>query len=112
MVLNWIWVAFFIVAFVIALVKLVFWGDFEVFPAMMDSTFASSKTAFEISLGLTGVLSLWLGIMKIGEKGGVVNVLARLLSPIFTKLFPDIPKGAPCDGLYLHEHRSQHAGTG
>ena len=98
MVLNWIWVAFFIVAFLIALVKLVFLGDFEVFPAMMDSTFSSSKTAFEISLGLTGVLSLWLGIMKIGEKGGVVNVLARLLSPIFTKLFPDIPKGHPVTG--------------
>ena len=98
MVLNWIWVAFFIVAFVIALVKLLFWGDFEVFPAMMDSTFSSSKTAFEISLGLTGVLSLWLGIMKIGEKGGVVNVLARLLSPIFVKLFPDIPKGHPVTG--------------
>ena len=98
MVLNWIWVAFFIVAFVIALVKLMFWGDFEVFPAMMDSTFSSSKTAFEISLGLTGVLSLWLGIMKIGEKGGVVNVLARLLSPIFVKLFPDIPKGHPVTG--------------
>ena len=98
MVLNYIWVAFFIIAFVIALVKLVFWGDFEVFPAMMDSTFSSSKTAFEISLGLTGVLSLWLGIMKIGEKGGVVNVLARLLSPIFTKLFPDIPKGHPVTG--------------
>ena len=98
MVLNWIWVAFFIVAFLIALVKLVFWGDFEVFPAMMDSTFSSSKTAFEISLGLTGVLSLWLGIMKIGEKGGVVNVLARVLSPIFTKLFPDIPKGHPVTG--------------
>ena len=98
MVLNWIWVAFFIVAFLIALVKLVFMGDYEVFPAMMDSTFSSSKTAFEISLGLTGVLSLWLGIMKIGEKGGVVNVLARLLSPVFTKLFPDIPKGHPVTG--------------
>ena len=98
MVLNYIWIAFFIIAFVIALVKLVFLGDFEVFPAMMDSTFSSSKTAFEISLGLTGVLSLWLGIMKIGEKGGVVNVLARLLSPIFVKLFPDIPKGHPVTG--------------
>ena len=98
MVLNWIWVGFFIIAFVMALVKLVFLGDFEVFPAMMDSTFSSSKTAFEISLGLTGVLSLWLGIMKIGEKGGVVNVLARMLSPIFTKLFPDIPKGHPVTG--------------
>jgi len=98
MVLNYIWVGFFLIAFVIALVKLVFWGDFDVFPAMMDSTFASSKTAFEISLGLTGVLSLWLGIMKIGEKGGVVNVLAKLLSPIFVKLFPDIPKGHPVTG--------------
>ena len=98
MVLNYIWIAFFIIAFVIAVVKLVFLGDYDVFPAMMDSTFSSSKTAFEISLGLTGVLSLWLGIMKIGEKGGVVNVLARLLSPVFTKLFPDIPKGHPVTG--------------
>ena len=98
MVLNYIWIAFFIIAFVIAVVKLVFFGDFDVFPAMMDSTFSSSKTAFEISLGLTGVLSLWLGIMKIGEKGGVVNVLARMLSPVFAKLFPDIPKGHPVTG--------------
>ena len=98
MVLNYIWVAFFVIAFIIAVVKLLFMGDFEVFPAMMDSTFASSKTAFEISLGLTGVLSLWLGIMKIGEKGGVVNVLARLLSPIFVRLFPNIPKGHPVTG--------------
>jgi spore maturation protein SpmA len=93
MVLNYIWVAFFVIAFVIALVKLIFFGDTSVFPAMMDSTFETSKTAFQISLGLTGVLSLWLGIMKIGEKGGVINVLARVLSPVFTKLFPDIPKG-------------------
>ncbi|MBQ9645268.1 MAG: spore maturation protein [Prevotella sp.] len=98
MVLNYIWIAFFIIAFVVALVKLVFFGDFEVFPAMMDSTFASSKTAFEISLGLTGVLSLWLGVMKTGERGGVVNVLARLLSPVFTRLFPQIPKGHPVTG--------------
>ena len=98
MVLNYIWIGFFVVAFVIALVKLVFMGDYDVFPAMMDSTFSSSKTAFEISLGLTGVLSLWLGVMKVGEKGGVVNVLARLLSPVFCKLFPDIPKGHPVTG--------------
>ena len=98
MVLNYIWIAFFIVAFVIAVVKLVFLGDYDVFPAMMDSTFSSSKTAFEISLGLTGVLSLWLGIMKIGEKGGVVNVLARLLKPVFVKIFPDIPAGHPVTG--------------
>ena len=98
MVLNYIWIAFFLIAFVIAAVRLVFMGDVEVFPAMMNSTFDSSKTAFEISLGLTGVLSLWLGIMKISEKGGVVNVLARVLSPVFTRLFPDIPKGHPVTG--------------
>ena len=98
MVLNYIWIAFFLIAFIIALAKLIFMGDTSVFPAMMDSTFSSSKTAFEISIGLTGVLALWLGIMKIGEKGGVVNMLARLLSPVFTKLFPDIPKGHPATG--------------
>ena len=98
MVLNYIWIAFFLIAFVIAVVRLVVMGDFDVFPAMMNSTFESAKTAFEISLGLTGVLSLWLGIMKIGEKGGVVNVIARLLAPVFSKLFPDIPKGHPVTG--------------
>ena len=98
MVLNYIWIAFFLIAFVVGLVKLIFFGDVEVFPAMMDSTFTSSKTAFEISLGLTGVLSLWLGVMKIGEQGGVVNAFAGVLSPVFTKLFPDIPKGHPVTG--------------
>lgn len=98
MVLNYIWVAFFVIAFVTALARLVFMGDTEVFPAMMDSTFETSKTAFEISLGLTGVLSLWLGIMRIGEKGGVINMLARVLSPVFVRLFPDIPKGHPVTG--------------
>ena len=98
MVLNYIWIAFFVVAFVIAICKLVFWGDVEAFPEMMNSTFSSSKTAFEISLGLTGVLTLWLGIMRVGEKGGAVNALSRLLSPVFVKLFPDIPKGHPVTG--------------
>ena len=98
MVLNYIWVSFFLVAFVVALVKLVVTGDMDVFPAMMDATFAQSKTAFEISLGLTGVLSLWLGVMKIGERGGLVNALARWLSPVFTRLFPQIPKGHPVTG--------------
>ncbi len=98
MVLNCIWIGFFLIAFCIGVFRLVFWGDTEVFPAMMNSTFDSSKTAFEISLGLTGVLSLWLGVMKIGEKGGVVNAIARMLSPLFTKLFPDIPKGHPVTG--------------
>ena len=98
MVLNYIWIAFFAIAFVIALVKLIFLGDTEVFPAIINSTFDTSKTAFEISLGLTGVLSLWLGIMKIGEKGGVVNAMARLLSPVFTRLFPEIPRNHPVFG--------------
>ena len=98
MVLNYIWISFFLIAFAIAVVKLVFFGDMTVFPAMMDSTFDTAKTAFDISLGLTGVLSLWLGIMKIGEKGGVVNALAKVLSPVFAKLFPDIPKGHPVTG--------------
>ena len=98
MVLNYIWIAFFAIAFVVALARFLFLGDLEVFPAMMNSTFESSKAAFEISLGLTGVLSLWLGIMKIGERGGLVNTLARFLSPVFVKLFPDIPKGHPAMG--------------
>ena len=98
MVLNYIWIAFFLIAFFIATFRLVFLGDTGVFPEIINSTFSSSKTAFEISLGLTGVLSLWLGIMKIGEKGGVIDLFARVLSPIFTKLFPDIPKGHPVTG--------------
>ncbi len=98
MVLNYIWIAFFLLAFLVALAKLLFWGDTEVFPAMITSTFDSARTAFEISLGLTGVLSLWLGIMRIGERGGVVTALARWLSPLFCRLFPDIPKGHPVTG--------------
>ena len=98
MVLNYIWIAFFLIAFVVAVVKLVFFGDVEVFPAMMNSTFSSAETAFTISIGLTGVLSLWLGIMKIGERGGVVDMLARWMSPLFCRLFPDIPKGHPVTG--------------
>lgn len=98
MVLNYIWLAFFLTAFAVASVRLIFFGDTTVFPDIINSTFASSKTAFEISLGLTGVLSLWLGIMKIGEIGGVVNWFARILSPLFSKLFPDIPKGHPVTG--------------
>ena len=98
MVLNYIWIAFFLVAFVVALAKLVFCGDVMVFPEIMSSTFASAKTAFEISLGLTGVLSLWMGVMKIGERGGVVDRFARLLSPVLTKIFPEIPSGHPVMG--------------
>ena len=95
MVLNYIWIAFFLIAFAVAAVKMLFCGDLSVFPAIMNSTFDTAKTAFEISLGLTGVLSLWLGIMKIGERAGVINVLARLTAPVLSRLFPGIPKGHP-----------------
>lgn len=98
MVLNYIWVTFFVLAFVIGLVKLLFLGDMEVFPNIMNSTFETAKTAFELSLGLTGVLSLWLGILRIGEKGGLIRALARILSPVMTRLFPDIPKNHPVFG--------------
>ncbi len=98
MVLNYIWIAFFVVAFAVATLRLLVMGDMEVFPQIMQSTFDSSKTAFEISLGLTGVLSLWLGIMKIGERSGVVNWFAHVMSPLFCRLFPDIPKGHPVTG--------------
>src|SRR5574344_132666 len=98
MVLNYIWIAFFVIAFVIALVRLFFFGDTQIFTDIINSTFASSKTAFEVSLGLTGVLSLWLGIMKIGENSGLIGTLSRWLSPVFCRLFPEIPKGHPVMG--------------
>ena len=98
MVLNYIWVGFFLLAAVCAVVQAVAFGQTGVFADIVNSTFDNAKTGFEISLGLTGVLSLWMGIMKIGEKGGVVTVLSRLLSPLFTRLFPDIPKGHPATG--------------
>ena len=97
MALNYIWIGFFLISFLFGILSLLM-GDTAIFQKMVDSTFESSKTAFETSLGLTGVLALWLGIMKIGEKAGIVNVLARLLSPFFTKLFPDIPKNHPVMG--------------
>ncbi|MDD6553655.1 MAG: nucleoside recognition domain-containing protein [Prevotellaceae bacterium] len=98
MVLNYIWIAFFVIAFLFGLVQLIFMGDTTVMEKMVQSTFDTSKTAFETSLGLTGVLALWLGIMKIGERAGAVNALSRMLSPVFTKLFPGIPKGHPAMG--------------
>lgn len=98
MVLNYIWIAFFLVAFVIAAIKLVFLGDITVFPQIMSSAFDAAKTAFEISLGLTGMLAFWLGMMKIGERGGLINSISHALSPVLTKLFPDIPKDHPVFG--------------
>uniref|UniRef100_UPI0040266F18 nucleoside recognition domain-containing protein n=1 Tax=Parabacteroides distasonis TaxID=823 RepID=UPI0040266F18 len=98
MVLNYIWIAFFLIAFVVAVGKLVIGGDTAVFTEIINASFASAKTGFEISLGLTGILSLWLGIMKIGEKGGVILAFARLAAPVFSKLFPDIPRDHPVTG--------------
>lgn len=98
MVLNYIWIAFFLIAFVVASGKLLLAGDTQVFTDIINASFASAKTGFEISIGLTGILSLWLGIMKIGEKGGVVQAFARIASPVFSKLFPDLPKDHPATG--------------
>jgi spore maturation protein SpmA len=101
MALNYIWIAFFLIAFLVALVKLIFFHDLEVFPAMLNSTFDMAKTGFEISIYLTGVMALWLGIMKIGERGGMVSILARLVGPFFKKLFPAIPKDHPAQGSII-----------
>ena len=101
MVLNYIWVGFFLIAFVVALAKLIFLGDTEVFPAIINSTFDMSKTGFEISLYLTGVMSLWLGLMKIGEEGGMVRILSRIIGPFFARLFPEIPRDHPATGSII-----------
>jgi spore maturation protein SpmA len=98
MVLNYIWIGFFVIAFIVASFKAFVLGDMTVFGTVMNSSFDSAKTAFEISLGLTGALSLWLGLMKVGEKGGVINFFARLIGPLFAKLFPDLPKNHPAIG--------------
>ncbi len=98
MVLNWIWIGFFVVAFLMAIGKTIFTGDLDVWSAMMNSSFDQAAFAFEISLGLTGVLTLWMGIMKIGERGGVIEFFGHLISPFFSRLFPGIPKGHPAMG--------------
>lgn len=101
MALNIIWVAFFVIAFVVALVKLVFFGDAEIFPALVQSTFDMAETGFKLSLGLTGVMTLWLGIMRVGEKGGMVNILAKAVNPLFKRLFPEIPENHPVQGSIM-----------
>ncbi len=101
MALNYIWIGFFLIAFVVALIRLIFFGDVEVFPNMVSSTFDMAKTGFEISLGLTGVLTLWLGLMKIGEKGGVVKIFSKLIGPFFHKLFPELKKDDPAIGAIM-----------
>ena len=98
MALNYIWIGFFLIALVVAFFKLILLGDTQVFNEIIDATFSSARNGFEISIGLTGVLALWLGIMKIGEQGGVINSFARLAAPLFGKLFPEIPKNHPVIG--------------
>jgi len=98
MVLNYIWIAFFVIAFIVAVGKTIFCGDLTVWSDIMGASFSSAATAFEIALGLTGVLSLWLGLMKIGERGGVIAFFGRMISPLFCRLFPGVPKGHPAMG--------------
>lgn len=98
MVLNYIWVFFFFIAFAVALVKLIFFGDTQVFSAIMSSSFDMSKIGFEVSLGMTGVLTLWLGLMKIGEEAGIVRLLSKAINPFFHKIFPELPKDHPAFG--------------
>ncbi len=98
MVLNYIWIAFFVIAFVVALVQTIVYGNTAIWTEIMNASFTSAHTAFDIALGLTGVLTLWLGLMKIGERGGMVAILSRLISPLFTRLFPGVPKGHPALG--------------
>lgn len=101
MVLNYIWIAFFLIALVVGLVRLVFFGDTEVFTKMVTSTFDNAKTGFEISIGLTGVLTLWLGLMKIGEQAGAIAVMAKMVRPFFTRLFPEVPADHPAHGSII-----------
>ncbi len=101
MVLNYIWIAFFLVGFLVALGQLVFAGNTQIFNTLVDAVFANAKTGFEISLGLTGALTLWMGLLKVGEKGGVVNILGKAIGPLFEKLFPGLPKGHPAYGSIM-----------
>jgi spore maturation protein SpmA/spore maturation protein SpmB len=101
MILNYIWVAFFLIAFAVAIIKLIFFQDMQVFPEMMKSTFDMAKTGFEISIGLTGVMTLWLGLMKIGERGGIIPILSKLVGPFFSRLFPEVPPNHPATGSII-----------
>jgi spore maturation protein SpmA len=101
MVLNYIWIAFFLISLVVGFVRLVFFGDTEIFTEMVNSTFEMAGVSVDICLGLIGVLTLWLGLMKVGEKGGAVNILARVVRPFFNKLFPEVPKDHPVHGSII-----------
>lgn len=99
--MNYIWIAFFLIGFIFALAQLIFNGDTQVFNRIVESTFTSARTGFEVSLGLTGVLTLWMGLMRVGEKGGVVRILSKAVGPLFNKLFPSLPKGSPAYGSMM-----------
>jgi spore maturation protein SpmA len=99
--LNYIWVAFFLIAFVVGLIKLIFFQDTTVFPKMMEATFEMAKTGFTLSIGLTGVMTLWLGLMKIGERGGMITIISRLFGPFFSRLFPEVPRDHPANGAII-----------
>jgi spore maturation protein SpmA len=101
MALNYIWIAFFLIGFLFALGQLIFAGNTQIFNELVNSVFSNAKTGFEISLGLTGALTLWMGLLKVGEKGGVVNILGKLIGPLFQKLFPDLPKDHPAYGSIM-----------
>lgn len=112
MVLNYIWIAFFLIALVIAVVRLVAFGDTAIFTNLVNSTFDTAKTGFEISLGLTGVLALWLGLMKVGERGGAVDVMARVARPFFRRLFPEVPADHPAHGSIIMNFAANMLGLG
>ncbi len=110
MVLNYIWILFFVIAFVIVVFKLILFGDVTAMTATVNAITDSSKTAFEISLGLTGVMCFWLGIMKVGERGGAISIFSRLISPFFSRLFPEIPKDHPAMGSILMNYSANMLG--
>ncbi len=113
MVLNYIWVAFFITAFAVGLIKLIFFGDTEVFrKIVVDGTFISSKKGFEVALGLTGAMTLWSGLMKVGEQAGAINFLSRIIGPFFRRLFPQIPKNHPALGQIILNFSANMLGLG
>jgi spore maturation protein SpmA len=112
MALNYIWIAFFLIAFLVGLVKLIFFGDTGIFKLLVDSTFDSSRMAFEISIGLAGVMSLWLGLMKIGEKAGVIRLFSKLVNPLFSRLFPGIPQEHPAMGQLVMNFSANMLGLG
>ena len=112
MILNYVWVGFILIAFVVALIKLIFLGDIQVFSDVVNGTFNSAKLGFEVSLGLTGALTLWMGLMKVGEKAGAINFLGKIIGPFFKRLFPEIPEGHPALGNIMLNFSANMLGLG